>query len=466
MAAGDLAARSNTAGLDTLTQLLQTFKGGPKTTTTSGEQVSQEKATALLQQILESTGGLAAVSGGQKGAGIYNSSTNKLLTNDLLARSTAQVAALSSQKTQTTQVGAQPGALGSAVSLLGSSLLKPTITAGLKKAGIDVGGFKTPGDYLADAIFGPSTSGLTSGAASGFSAIGADAGLNIAAPLSNTAALQSLDFLSGSSSASTAGGVLGSESLGSLFAVDAGTSGLGTAAASSLTDLGFLSGIGGSAGAGAAAAGLGEAALATDIGGSLSSLGFLDSIGGAAAAGEAGVAGAGALGALGPIGLGLGAAAVAGKVLGIKEIDQAFGAVGDAVGGVVKGITSAAKWIICTELNKQGRLPNKWYYYGAKEFAKYDERGKQGYYIWAVPAVKHLRKYPNSKFSKLLEVVFNARAEHLAAIAGLKGARKTVFGAITTHGLYAVCWILSRTIARKPVEFIHVMDNAVTNQSN
>ena len=266
MATGDIAARNSAGGLDTLTQILQTLKGGPKTTTTSGEVVSQDKANALLQQILESTGGLAAVSGGQKGAGLYNSSTNRLLTNDLLARSTANVAALSSQKTQTTQVGAQPGALGSAVSLLGSSLLKPTITAGLKKAGIDVGGFKTPGDYIADAIFGPSTPGLTSGATSGFSAIGSDAGLGIAAPVSNTAALQSLDFLgsSGGNAASAAGGVLGGESLGGLFAVDAGTAGSSLGAASSLTDLGFLQGIGGAA-AGSSAAGTAAGTLATDV---------------------------------------------------------------------------------------------------------------------------------------------------------------------------------------------------------
>lgn len=464
MATGDIAARNSAGGLDTLTQILQTLKGGPKTTTTSGEVVSNEKSTALLKQLLESNNGLAAVSSGQKGAGLYSSSTNKLLTNDLLARSSANVAALSSQKTQSTQVGAQPGALGSAVSLLGSSLLKPTITAGLKKAGIDVGGFKTPGDYLAEAIFGPSSPGMVGGAATGFTSIGEGAGLSIGAPVTNTASLQSLDFLGGSSGGQTAsslGGVLGGESVSGLFAVDAGTAGLSTAA-SSLTDLGFLSGIGGGAGAGAAATGLGEAALATDVGGSLSSLGFLDSIGGTVAAGEAGAAGAGALGALGPIGLGLAGAAVAGKVLGIKEIDQAFGAVGDAVSGVVKGIGNAAKWIICTELNRQGRLPNKWYYYGAKEFAKYDERGKQGYYIWAVPCVKHLRAHPTSTFSKVLERVFNARAEYLSAKAGLKGARKTVFGAVITHGLYAVCWILSRTIARKPVEF----ESVIYPQSN
>jgi hypothetical protein len=113
--------------------------------------------------------------------------------------------------------------------------------------------------------------------------------------------------------------------------------------------------------------------------------------------------------------------------------------------------TALAAWIICTELNRQGRLPTRWYVYGAREFLSYDERGKQGYYIWAIPSVKHLRKHPNSFYSKLMEIVFNARAEYLAAKAGCRGARKTVLGFLTTHVLYVFCWTLSRTIARKPV---------------
>lgn len=107
-----------------------------------------------------------------------------------------------------------------------------------------------------------------------------------------------------------------------------------------------------------------------------------------------------------------------------------------------------AGWIVCTELNKQGRLPHKFYRYGFLAFAKYDEQGKKGYYIWAVPAVKHLRKHPYSLLSRIMCSVFNARAEHLSAVAGCKTAKKSLYGAITVHGLYAICWTLSRTVAR------------------
>lgn len=113
----------------------------------------------------------------------------------------------------------------------------------------------------------------------------------------------------------------------------------------------------------------------------------------------------------------------------------------------------ALQWIVCTELYQQGRLPHKYYRYGAKVFAAHDDRIKQGYYLWAVPLVKHLRKKPQSIISAIAQDVFTARAEYLAAQAGCKDARKTVAGFIVTYGLIAMCWTLSRTIARKPIDW-------------
>lgn len=105
-------------------------------------------------------------------------------------------------------------------------------------------------------------------------------------------------------------------------------------------------------------------------------------------------------------------------------------------------------WILCTELRAQNRMPYKHYVFGFRSFAKYDEQGKKGYYIWAVPALKHLRKYPLSNLSKLICITMNARAEYLAAEQGCPGANKSVLGFIVKHSLYGICWTLSRTIAR------------------
>lgn len=75
---------------------------GGTTTTTSSTNVSPDAVNALVQSILEGTNGLAAVSSGQRTAGLYGSSTNQLLTNDLIARAAAEGAKLNQSTTQTT----------------------------------------------------------------------------------------------------------------------------------------------------------------------------------------------------------------------------------------------------------------------------------------------------------------------------------------------------------------------------
>lgn len=419
MATGDIASRNGNSSIDMLNQLLTTFKGGPTTTQTSSETVSADKATAYLQQILGGTSGLAAVSSGQKSAGLYNSTVNQQLTNDLLARTSAQTAALSATKTSTSQVGPQANPLMTLAGLAGGQVLGnlagPALKVAKKKLGLD-----DLGQKISDSIFGSSE--VT--ASSGFGVAPMNAAFDTT-PI-NSAALQNLDDLSGMRASDTGTG----SSAGA--GMDAGTAaalGIGAGAASALggtgaavgggyaiaagdTAFGLAAGTGAEAGLGAAAgAGVAEGGLAAGAAGAggtaLAGLGYYASLAAAAYAGDQAV-----------------------QSLGIKEVPH---------------------WIICTELRVQGRMPHKFYRYGGREFMKYDERGKQGYYLWAIPSVRHLRKYPNSRYSKLLETVFNARAEYLSAVAGCSGARKTVLGFLTTHVLYGVCWILSRTLARKPV---------------
>lgn len=105
---------------------------------------------------------------------------------------------------------------------------------------------------------------------------------------------------------------------------------------------------------------------------------------------------------------------------------------------------STFPWIICTELHKQERMPTRYYIYGARAFAKYPDYGKQAYYVWAIPCVRHLRKYPNSLFSRFLESIFNRRAEYLAAKEGLRGAKKSFIGFLVIITTYSLCWLISR----------------------
>lgn len=151
-----------------------------------------------------------------------------------------------------------------------------------------------------------------------------------------------------------------------------------------------------------------------------------------------------------------GGSAVAGSVAAGVGTDAAVGegvaAAGTAAesAGILDGLGTAAEaalaWIVCTELMKQGRLNKRWYFSGSVVFNSYSEISKIGYYIWAIPAVKHLRKYPNSYLSKFLELIFNWRAEYIASTLGVKSARKLVRGMIVSAFLYPTCCTLGHVL--------------------
>lgn len=104
-------------------------------------------------------------------------------------------------------------------------------------------------------------------------------------------------------------------------------------------------------------------------------------------------------------------------------------------------LAAVAAWVVCTELRRQGRMPARTYYLAAPEFASYSERGKRGYWIWAIPSTRHLRAHPLSWYSRLLCATFNCRARYIAD--RKRGRPTTMVGALVTHGLFAACWLIS-----------------------
>lgn len=149
------------AGIAALFQTL----AGKTSTRTASEGISQEGLNAALKSILESTNGLAAVSSGQRSAGLYDSSTATLLANDLMTRAAGQVAA--NNKTVTVKDKQNPAVDPALLvaGLLALPLLSPAASRGGKKLG-------TLGDDLADVIFGSTGSGGKSTKGSTFSAGG------------------------------------------------------------------------------------------------------------------------------------------------------------------------------------------------------------------------------------------------------------------------------------------------------
>lgn len=113
--------------------------------------------------------------------------------------------------------------------------------------------------------------------------------------------------------------------------------------------------------------------------------------------------------------------------------------------GMVANVASVVGWVICTELLRQGKMPIRWWTFGSQVFRFYPEAVKEGYHVWAVPSVRHMRKHPNSLYSRFLCCVFNWRAENIAAHAGVSGARRLVRGALVTAALWPMCYALGWT---------------------
>lgn len=147
MATGNISSSGNS--LDTLTNLLGLLKGSKETTTT-GSNISQAGMNQVLQQILGGSQGLASVAQGQKSAGIYNSSTNQLLTNDLITRTAGELAKQQAGTTTTRTAPAKVSGQNAATVLALSgakSLFGPAISGAAKKAGVN-----NLGDKFADAL--------------------------------------------------------------------------------------------------------------------------------------------------------------------------------------------------------------------------------------------------------------------------------------------------------------------------
>lgn len=171
MAASALSQNVSTAaGLAQLAAAL--FGGGDTTTTKSGgtstatststkkTDISQEGLKALIQGMLEDQStGLAKVASGARQAGLYNTSTQQLLINDLISRAANQAALASAPTTTTasetrteapvTQTTKQAGMLSSGGT---SNMLLPALGIGMLMKKGDGG--KSMFDSLSESVGG------------------------------------------------------------------------------------------------------------------------------------------------------------------------------------------------------------------------------------------------------------------------------------------------------------------------
>lgn len=392
-------------GLEAVTDLIKLFtgnSGGSNTTlTTSGRigtkqtMISSEIATQMLQNALESNQGLAAIAQGQAGAGMYNSTTNKLLTNDLLARLTANIAEKAaptvesiSPTTQTAKVAnTVPRLKGQVPTLAALTLGKPLLDkVGKTKSIYDV--VNTISDFVTPAATLPATEALSS--IGGLPAASAAPG-SVLELLSATSQVSPVVYDALAPAADAISSALSSATSATLEGATADAL-LGATATETAIDSGILGGVGSEIGA---AAGAGTAA---------------ELAAGAAAAADAGVLAT------------AGVAAEGGSVL-------------------AEALPLVLGWVICTELQDSGELPNELYLAGALRTINLPASVIRGYQWWAIPYTRLMRRSTLAR--KFIKPFALARASYIATGKfNLAGWLSVVIGE-------PICAILGHTVARK-----------------
>ena len=405
-------------GLEAVTDLIKLFTGNSggsnTTTTTSGRigtkqtMISSELATQMLQNALESNQGLAAIAQGQAGAGMYNSTTNKLLTNDLLARLTANIAEKAaptvesiSPTTQTAKVAnTVPSLKGQVPTLAALTLGKPLLDkVGKSKSIYDV--VNTISDFVTPAATLPATEalssigGLPAASAAPGSVLELLSATSQVSPIVYDALAPAADAISSALSSGTFAAFDTASTAGELAGTSAALEGatadslLGATATEAAIDSGILGGVGSEIGA---AAGAGTAA------------------GLAAGAADAGVLAT------------AGVAAEGGSVL-------------------VEALPLVLGWVICTELQDSGELPNELYLAGALRTINLPASVIRGYQWWAIPYTRLMRRSTLAR--KFIKPFAIARASYIATGKfNLAGWLSVVIGE-------PICAILGHTVARK-----------------
>lgn len=449
-----LPTASTSSGIDlgsvlqALPETLNSFFGK---TTTQSSSVSAAGQNALLTQLLSGTQGLASVTGAEHSAGLYNSSVNTQLTNDLITRAAGQVNEQSKSTTTVQQPQLNP--LKTLATTLAPSLVKSYGPQAVKLL-TDSLGLTGPTAAAGDAGGGSAISGLGGsqsaavanygGAGNGVTAANLGSGVDLGGGATGTGAIDAGSSLAADSIGGAAGATGGSIELGTSLAggalgaasgaATAGAVGAGSGAALAGTSGAILDGI---AGYGAGVAGLGAAATGTIA---------ADSALGAAAAGTAAGAGAAA-------GAGSAAAAAAGSEAALaggsaaaEGIGGAAAAEGAGDGLAAIGTALVAAWVICTELQTAGELPVKVYAAASPDFKsrmRLKPSAVRGYHFWAVPYTRLMRKKTfTGRISRaIIRPLAIGRAKHIAG-------DRNIIGWFTFAVLEPICSLLGNTLAR------------------
>lgn len=390
-------------GLGDLAALLGLFTGKEQTTQTK---MSQSVMNQMLQSALEKNGGLAAVSSGQRGAGMYNSSTNQLMTNDLLSRLTGEIAQRGAPTTTTSPAAIDPmlGLGGLALLQAFSKRAKGAGDVAEAATGGGVGGAAAvtggtsggTGNFLTDTL-----SSISSSVSGGLDSIG-----NLFSFGGETAPAAS-GFQPTSINAINAGNV------GNIDALMNAANFYGTDTLSQQTKqlIGqdfFGEGVGTDIGLGSIpwTAGLGNLAMG-DLEGAIGSVGK----------------------------------SFVGSMFG-NALTPVLGPLGPLLGGLLSGSS-----VICTELYRQGYIPKMVYdaeiRYATTNVSQYTYIG---YRLWADWVVRKMRN--SSKLTKLVSYIALPYIYHCASKVEPKVKGSVIGGVIGAMGV-PICHLLGYIYTRQ-----------------
>lgn len=378
-----------------------------KSTQTTQGNITQAGVDRLLEQILSGKGGVKDISGAVRGAGLYNSSTELQLQNDLAARAAGEVEARRAGTTTTTETTTeQPGiGIGSLIApLAGAAVVRPFLDRMMGLAG--------GGSSAGNAALGTSASMVNPTAGAGFTAAGPAVG-----DLSNMAAL---------GAAGTASGI--NNVISGLTASGSGTAlqGAGALGGSLASDLGMAFGDAASAGSTAlqgasAASGFGDLVSNVPIVGNILS-GLLGGQNGDPFGSPFGFASTLASGAMSMGPLGLIAAPVA-ATFGMMLSDL--------------GIS-----VVCTALQKYGHLDSAEYAKGQSFLKKLNRRVVRGYYHWGVPlAYKIYAEEGKGKWTRRALPWARSRTKLIASDSKIRHLRYPL-GTLTIILGQPICWCI------------------------
>lgn len=410
-----LTQRQSSGGglLEAITALTPIFlgSGGSTTRQTTSPKLTQAGMDATLQKLLQSNAGLAAIASGERGTGLYNSSVNQQLINDLLARSAAEVAIAGNPQTTTTV----------------NSGVAPLVSPGMALGGL----------LLAQAFSKEGLGGMFGGSASP----SPTGGINPAATAEGTGPITDIvsktkDFFGGmfggaeaAATPVTAASVMAPQ-LANLPSVGLGdTLNIGNALTPVTDFMGSL----------------GEPAVTSALS---KTFGSLEGVGAGQGFDIMGTDAAN-LGSL-PFGamLNLASGDMNGAVLGglTYGMGQMLNAIVPGLGFIAAPIFGAMEGsVVCTELYRSGIMP----YYLYKKDVEYahnymSKTTLRGYRFWGVPLVKLMRKYFWIK--KLVAPVAITRARYIARETGFLG---TIGGFLIRTIGEPACWVLGNFVKER-----------------